>query len=201
MQYVYGADGGGSYVTQVKLTSTGGANEWTRTYTDMAGRAYKNVYAAALGAPSSISYYNQANQLTNQLDPDGVSTLYGYSSKGELAYTIIDSNRNYVVDWTGADRITLVTNDVTADNGANVRRSRTYVWSTSANSPTLISTVETSADGLQTWNTTWNNGIPATSHSVTAYTGNGNRLVTHRPGQFLHRKPLLLRSAGFRHQL
>lgn len=47
VQYLYGADAAGSYVAQVKLTSTGGANEWVKTYTDMAGRAYETVLAPA----------------------------------------------------------------------------------------------------------------------------------------------------------
>jgi RHS repeat-associated protein len=179
LQYLYGTNAGGTYALQVKLTSSGGTNEWVNNYTDMAGRAYESVYAAASGAPSSVSYFNQKNQLTNQLDPDGVSTLYGYAVKGELDYTVIDSNRNYVVDWAGPDRITFVTNDVAVDNSSNVRRTRTFVWSTSANSSNLIYTAETSANGLQTWNTVWNSGVAATTHGTTVYAGSGYRYLTN----------------------
>ena len=41
LQYLYGADSGGSYAAQVKLNSSGGTNEWAKTYTDMAGRPYQ----------------------------------------------------------------------------------------------------------------------------------------------------------------
>src|SRR5205085_1657223 len=155
---------------EIKLASNGSdTSEWTKTYKDAAGRAYKTVYAAASGAPASVSYFNANGQLTNQIDPDGVSMLYGFNLKGEQTYTILDSNRNSTIDFSGADRITFVTNDVVADNSTNVRRTRTYVWSTSADSSNLVSTAETSVDGLQSWSTLWNNGIGITSHSQTTY--------------------------------
>ena len=118
-----------------------------------------------------ISYYNLKNQLTNQLDPDSVSTLYAYNPKGERTYTILDPS--------GADRITFVTNDVTVNNGANVRRTRTYVWSGSGNTSNLVSTTETSTAGLNTWNMIWNNGLAVTSQSATVYALNGYRYVTN----------------------
>ena len=40
-----------------------------------------------------------------------------YNTKGELAYSVLDSNRNYQIDFTGADRITWTTNDVVSDQG------------------------------------------------------------------------------------
>ena len=55
LQYLYGAYSGGTYAVQVKLTSTGGTNEWVNTSTDMAGRACTNTYAAASSPPTSIS--------------------------------------------------------------------------------------------------------------------------------------------------
>jgi RHS repeat-associated protein len=146
----------------------------------MIGRPYKTVYAGASGNPVSISYYNVLGQMTNQVDPDGVSTLYAYNSKGEQTYTVIDSNRNYIIDFTGSDRITFVTNDVASDNGTTVRRTRTYVWATGADAATLTSTAETSVDGLQSWSTIWNIGTPVTSHSQTVYdAAHGYRYLTN----------------------
>src|SRR5438045_8132902 len=52
--------------------------------------------------------------------------------------------------------------DVVSDNGTNVRRVRTYAWSSSSSTPTLISTAETSVDGLKSWTTVWNNGTSLT---------------------------------------
>ena len=118
--------------------------------------------------------YNVYGQITNQVDPDGVSTLYAYDAKGEQTLTVVDVNRNYVVDYSLADRITLSTNDVIFDNGYDVQRTRVYAWSTNNSSvPTLVSTAETSTDGLRTWSTAWNSGVPVTRQTTTVYAGSG----------------------------
>ncbi len=54
-------------------------------------------------------------------------------------------------------RITRTVADAATNHNTNVRRTQTYYWNT-ANSAVsnLVSTVETSADGLKTWETTWN---------------------------------------------
>lgn len=185
VRYEYGVESESGvqrlYTKETKLDAAGSdTSEWTKTYTDMLGRTYKTVYAAASGAPFAISYWNTKGQLTNQVDPDGVSTLFTYNPRGEIAATIVDSNRNYTIDWAGTDRITWATNDVVNNGTVNVRRTRTYVWSTSANSSNLISTVESSADGLRSWNTIWNNGTAITSQSRTVYdAANGYRYVTN----------------------
>jgi RHS repeat-associated protein len=180
-RYEYGADGGGAYTKEIKLDAGGSdTSEWTKTYKDTLGRQYKTVYASASGSPSSVSYFNTLGQLTNQLDPDGVSTLYTYNLKGEPACTILDSNRDYTIDWAGGDRITFVTNDVVFDNSTYVRRTRTYAWTTSANASNLILTAEISVDGLHSWNTIWNNGTPVTERTDTFYDpANGRRYVTN----------------------
>jgi len=181
MQYQYGVEPDGSggpyrqYTLAVKLTSSGGTNEWTKTYTDGVGRQYKTIYATNSGTPPfSVSYFNGLGEVTNVIDPDGVSTLYAYSAKGERQYTAIDMNRNTNIDFNGTDRITYVTNDTVFDSGVGyyVQRSQTYVWSTNGNaSSNLISTVETSTNGLITWNIVWN--------SVAVNTGLTNRQWTH----------------------
>ena len=168
LKYIYGVDSDGRYSSQIKLTSTGGTNEWVKTSSDMLGRTCKTTYASSSTLPYAVSDYNQKGQLTNQIDPDGVSTIFAYFPRGELAYTVVDSNRNYTIDFSGSDRITFVTNGVVVDNGSNVRRTRTYVWSTSAATSNLISTVEISTDGLKSWNTVWNGGVAATTQTTTA---------------------------------
>ena len=178
VQYLYGVDAAGSYRTEVRLTAAGGTNEWTKTSNDLAGRAYRTTFAGA-GSPCALSYYNTIGQITNRVDADGVSSLHAYNAKGEEAFIVADLNQNQQIDWGGPDRITYVTNDVTVDNGTNVHRSRTYVWLGTGGAPTLLSTTESSTDGLQTWSTLWNNVSPVTSHAVTVYAAGGWRYVTN----------------------
>ncbi len=179
VNYLYGVDTAGAYTVEVRLDANGGTNEWTKTYTDMAGRAYKTVYAGASGNPYAISYYNNQAQLINQTDPDGVATMYAYNSKGEQVYTALDTNLNQVIDLA-TDRVTFTTNDVVSDNGCNVRRSRTYAFPTpgSTNS-VLLATTETSVDGLRSWNILYNNGIGLTNFSQTVYAGSGVHSTTN----------------------
>ncbi len=164
--YTHGVDTGGTFTKATKDSPSG--SEWTKTYTDMLGRAYKTVYAGP-DTPFSIAYYNAQGQVANEVDPDGVSMLYTYNAKGERACSILDSNRTHQIEWSGAgaDRITLVTNDVTSEYGPTARRTRTFVWAESDDTPTLISSEAASADGLQTWSTVWNNGAALTRHSET----------------------------------
>src|SRR6266566_1363769 len=124
--------------------------------------------------------YNAQGQLAKQVDPDGVTTLYLYNAKGELEYTGLDLNTNNVIDFAGADRITWTTNYVTTNNSTTVRRTQNYVWSTAGtDASNLLSTVETSADGLRTWNIVWNSGTGVTNQSQAVYAGSGNRYVTN----------------------
>ena len=186
VRYEYGLENDGSGLTnactkEIKLDINGNdTSEWTKAYTDMLGRTYKTAYASASGTPFMISYFNVKGQLTNEVDPDGVSMIYLYNGKGEQTHTVLDFDRDYTIDFSGADRITFTTNDVVVDNGTDVRRSRTYVWSSIADSSNLVSTVEASVDGLRSWKTLHNNGIPVTTQLRTVYdAANGYRYVTN----------------------
>jgi len=183
VRYDYGVEQDGgvyrSYSKEIRLDANGNdTSEWTKTYTDALGRAYKTVYS---DNASRQSIFNNKGQLTAQVDPDGVTVLYQYNNRSERTYTAVDMNANGIIDLGGTDRVTFATNDVVFDNGANVRRARTYVWRTdNSNSSSLLSTVETSVDGLQSWSTLWNNGTPVTSHSETYYDpANASRTVTN----------------------
>jgi RHS repeat-associated protein len=184
VNYLYGveSDGGGPqrfYTTEVKLSATGGTNEWVKTYKDMLGRSYKTVYSGATNNPYAIAYYNTLGQFTNQVDPDGVSTLFAYNLKGEQVYTALDTNQNHTIDLD-VDGVTFVTSDVTNDNGFSVRRTRTYAFPTAGSTNSqLISTAETSVDGLRSWNIIYNNGLGITNFSRTVYQGSGVRSVTN----------------------
>jgi RHS repeat-associated protein len=183
VRYEYGIDYSiypyAQYSKEIKLNTDGtDSSEWVQNDTDALGRPCWTIYAAASGAPASYSYYNHLGQLTNEVDPDGVSTLYQYDGKGETAYTAVDMNQNGVIDFGGVDRITWTTNDVTTDHGTNVRRTRTFVWDTlNVNSSSLVSVVETSTDGLKSWQTQYRDAAtPVTSQSQTIY--GANRTVT-----------------------
>jgi RHS repeat-associated protein len=172
------------YSQEIKLNADGSpSSEWTKTYTDMAGRPYKTVYASASGTPVSISYYNSRGQLTNSVDPDGVSTLYDYNAKGELAHTAIHVDSTAGINFGGNDRITWTTNDVTTDHGANVRRTRTYAWlANGMDSPTVISTVENSTDGLNMWQTQYRDAsTPVTTTNQTGYSSNSRSVTNTAP--------------------
>ena len=73
----------------------------------MAGRTYKTISASATTHPTTRSIYNNVGQLAKQIDPDGVTTLYQYNAKGQMAYTAVDMNTNGIIDFVGTDRITL----------------------------------------------------------------------------------------------
>jgi RHS repeat-associated protein len=206
MLYFYGIEHYGAtednsrpYTLEIKLSDTGGTNEWTKTYTDILGRAYKTIYSDSTpddltDNPSDQSWYNNKGQLWKQRDPDGVTTLYAYNAKGEQAYTItaIDDSTRNTSSYdsllgslsslsslpSGNDRITFVTNDVIHDSvlGADVRRTRTYVWTNNGSSGSLLtSTTETSTDGLHTWQISF--GL--TNESITAYASGGWRYSTN----------------------
>ncbi len=184
VRYEYGVemDGGvyRAYTKEIKLNASGGdTSEWTKTYTDLLGRGYKTVYAAASGSPASQSYYNNAGQLWKQVDPDGVTTLHQYNAKGEAEYTAVDLNTNGAIDFSGTDRITRTVTVVTNDRGYDLRRTFTYAWATdSANTSLLVSARDMAVNSPQSWNTLWNNGQPVTSHQQTSYPGSGYRNVT-----------------------
>ena len=174
VRYAYGMESDGSvqrpYKQTIKLDANGNdTTEWTKAYSDMLSRNYKTIYSSATGTPASQSFYNSAGQLAEQLDPDGVTTLYQYNLKGEVAYTAVDMNANGVIDFGGNDRITYTVNDVVS-NGYNLfsKRSQTYVWSTNGmNASNLVSTIMTSVDGMQSWNIVWHNGVGLTNYSLT----------------------------------
>ena len=115
--------------------------------------------------------------------------------------TAIDLNQNNTIDLTGPDRITFTTNDVYYDsaNAANVNRTRTYVWEGSTSSASnLISTLELSVDGLNSWGTQWNGSTAITSKNHTVYGSGGNRYVTATAadGWYLHQSPFFLSPVG-----
>lgn len=189
IQFQYGAEQDGTngpwreFTLKAKLDdSLTVSNEWTKIYSDGVGRAYKTIYATSGGTnPVAISYYNSLGQLTQEIDPDGVSTLYTYNPQGALAYTVLDINRNSSMDLAGSDRITFMTNDYAVDFGATVSRLRTYTFNavSNATSSNLVSSVENSVNGIATFNTIFNNGTAISSSSGLFYPGGSYRYKTN----------------------
>ena len=181
--YGYGTDVNGntcSYTVETNLSATGSLTaEWTETFSDMAGRTTEILYA---DGHYSQSFYNAQGQLAKQIDPDGVTTLFQYDAKGNLAYTAADMNQNGIIDFSGSDRITQTTNDVTTDHGATVTRSRTYVWLDGQSTGTLVSMAESSANGLTNWQTRFRDtSTPVTTESTTSYGADSRTAITVAP--------------------
>ncbi|HEY5910946.1 MAG TPA: RHS repeat-associated core domain-containing protein [Verrucomicrobiae bacterium] len=135
VRYEYGVENDGSgattaYTKEVKLDSSyQDTAEWTKTYTDMLGRTYKTVYSAANQPfPEHRSFYNALGQLSREVDPDGVTTLYQYNPKGELECTATDMNANNSIDFAGSDRITRTVTDYVMEWGLACKRTCTYAW-------------------------------------------------------------------------
>ena len=173
VRYVYGADAEGQFTQEIKLRADGSdSGEWTKTYTDFAGRPSTIVYS---DGASSHSYYNSKGQLAEQVDPDGVKTLFSYNAKGELETTAIDMDQNDQIDFDGADRITQTENAVLLAHGTTVQRKTTMLFTTEDTQDATEALVnDVSADGLQSWSTSY--GL--TNHVQTVYSGNGRRTVT-----------------------
>jgi RHS repeat-associated protein len=172
LQYSYGVDSIGYFTKTIHVGSSGETTEWTKSYSDFAGRSSSTAYA---DGASSNNTYNRLGQLIQTIDPDGVSMLYGYDSLGHQTTVVTDMDRNGTIDASGTDRITSTVTQVASDHGTVVQQTTTTVWSFD-NSPSteIVSISETSADGLQSWQTT--NGL--TTSTQVAYGGAGARTET-----------------------
>jgi RHS repeat-associated protein len=182
VRYEYGVESDDGvprpFTKEIKLNLNGtDTAEWTKTYTDLLGRNYKTVFAAASTPyPFTLSTFNNAGQLVSQADPDGVVTLYAYNTKGELEYTCLDSNRNGTLDFTGPDRITrtvnVVSNYFEPLDYATVRGTLTYQWT--ENGPVRVGERWVTINGLQSL--TIASGL--TNRTKTIYQGDGQRQVS-----------------------
>jgi RHS repeat-associated protein len=192
----YPNDYGNRYTLEVKLLANGtDSAEWTKTYTDAAGRVYQTLYAAPSAPyPASLSFYNPQGQLWKEVDSDGVTTIYTFNPKGEPDYTITaldDTTRDisdYQTLFTSLENLKSTTNRITrtvrsvvpAGGGSPALiRADTYVWKDSGSAGTLVSRSDSSTDGLQSWQTQYRDvNTPVTSHSQTTYGANSTRTVT-----------------------
>ncbi len=158
-----------NFVQQIKLDENGADTpETTTTYSDPLGRTIKVVLGD--GAATRF-FYNAKGQLSHQIDPTGVRTLYLYNALGQRIISALDLGNPgtaYEVNYDGTDRITRTETVVTTRSGTPVRRTTTKVWTEAddaENEGTVIRTQEVSLDGLQTWQETYGQ----LTHTLLAY--------------------------------
>jgi RHS repeat-associated protein len=164
---------------EVKLNLDGtDSGEWVGNITDGVGR---NIGTRYSDSSLSQTFYNNKGLLEREVDPDGVTTLYAYNDKGELAYTAQDINGNQQIDFAGTDRVSASLSDIYNDSGTFVRRTRSYAWNTmGVNQSNLVSESKATLDGRRSWQTVFKNSTSGlTNWSATAWTTNGYRYVTN----------------------
>jgi RHS repeat-associated protein len=172
LAYEYGVDASGVFTKEIRLGSSAETTEWTKTYTDFAGRSYKTLYA---DNATQQNVYNAKGQLAQTIDPDGVTTLYAYNARGEQEIAALDLDRNGAIDFTGTDRIVKTTTQFTTAHGTTVRQTTTAVTATDGDAALqTVALTEASTDGAHTWQTV--DGLTTTT-DVT-YPGSGIRQET-----------------------
>ncbi len=169
------------------------SSEWAKTYEDGAGRPYKTIHA---NVATNWLYYNAAGQLNKEIDPDGVITLYAYNTKGEREYTVIDMDRDGVIDWAGTDRITRTARSILNNGTHDVIQTRTWQWNSEGSGVSnLVASFESTFNGRTNWQTRY--GVPAYSEislpgngyqSAVTYLANGTHVSTEtKDGRLLSR--------------
>ncbi|ACB76347.1 hypothetical protein Oter_3067 [Opitutus terrae PB90-1] len=141
--------------------------EWTETWSDMAGRP---VRIDAADGSYAENAYNAKNQLVRSVDPDGVTTLFGYNARSERTVTAVDMNSNGAIDYAGLDRITRTSVSYAAKtwetHSITVARTVTEIWPEANDETSLVvSTDEQSVDGAHAWS----QQAEAVTHQETSY--------------------------------
>jgi RHS repeat-associated protein len=169
IRHEHGVDASGVFTKEIRLGPLGESTEWSKRYTDLAGRESKIVFP---GGAQAQKFYNGQGQLIKEIDPDGVTRLYSYNGKGEQEFNAVDINRNGLIDADGPDQVTKTTSDVATAHSTTVSRGTTI--NLSETGPITVSITENSTDGLQSWET--RHGL--TTHRQAAQNGNGARTET-----------------------
>ncbi len=172
---------GGIYRPFTKETHGGPSGPWTKTYTDLAARAYKTVYAAPTGQPnpSRQYFFNAQGQIEKEVDPDGVTTLYAYNGRGELQDTAIrldPANPSSTPDYAH-DRITRIVREAGQRDGYDVRRTLTYVWPTDGDDQPVLASVQETTLNKYLSSLSWQTAYGLTTCTRTDFPGDGSRTV------------------------
>ena len=171
VKYEYGVANGELYTRVIKVGDNNALDLWEKSFVNMAGNTYKTVYA---DNTSSQAFFDSVNRQIKQVSPSGVVALTAYNNDGDVSASAIDMNRNDTIDYSGPDRVTGYSKAVANKNGVTVRRNVTSVYQDSSGTPTDASVSEVSADGLNSWQTSFGQATV----SQTALNGNGQRTIT-----------------------
>ncbi len=146
----YGVEFGlGYFERSVNVSSTGGMDEWTKTWQDIAGRV---VAIQQNGRNAATRQYNIEGNLQKTVDPDGVTILYNYDLLANQTFTILDANRDGLASAT--DRIETTSHQVIGAHGTIVRRTEQKIVN-AVDTEELASQTDISSDGRSQWNTQW----------------------------------------------
>ncbi len=140
----------------------------TRTYLNERGQTREIVHAYGTSLAASEHFeYSQDGQLIRTVDPDGVTTRYGYNEKGRRYVTAIDmkvepNEPAGHIDYD-VDRITRTSTELATDAGGQpIRRTTTERFTESG--PVIVSVQEQALDGRSS--ATIENGRRATRQRV-----------------------------------
>src|SRR5687767_12375310 len=87
-RFEYGVDSDGRWTKAILLLANGtDSGEWTKSWSDMAGRAWKSTSSS--GA-TTTRYFNVLGQPWKSVDADGVVTLSQYDARGRFKRAILD---------------------------------------------------------------------------------------------------------------
>ncbi len=202
-RFEYGADSIGTFTKAIKLKGDGtDSDEWTTSYQDLLGRSIKTIYAGGTN-PASYSYYNSKGQLWKEVDPDYAIRLYTYNALGEREYSVtaLSTTARALTSYEalvsglpgllgGVDRITQNRRSVLTASGDKPHRvlRETLAWQDGQSQGTVVSAIETSTNGLKTWQITqfetgkWVTNytvmVPGQNSSVTTIAPDGTYTIT-----------------------
>src|SRR5690606_32291081 len=150
LKYLYGRDSThGFFTREIRLDAAGGDSEWTKTYRNFLGQEHRVEFA---DGRVETRQFNSRGQLTRQTGSDGVVTLFQYNPRGEIEYTVLDMDRDGVIDFSGEDRL------VRTQTGVSTARGTASIWTATyvhreMNSDTgrLDNVIERSVNGRDVW--------------------------------------------------
>ena len=146
----YGVEtGAGYFEKRVNVSATGGLDEWTKMWQDIAGRV---VTTQQNGRAAATRQYNLAGKLEKSVDPDGVTNLYSSDPLGNLSTAILDVDRDGVA--SAADRIETTSRQVLEAYGTVVQRTEKKIINADGIEET-VSQNDVSADGRNQWIARW----------------------------------------------
>jgi len=183
MLYEYGVETQDSkyrYYEKATVLDRSGSStsEWTKRFFDGAQRNYRTEFAKSSSPyPAITRTYNALGQLETQQDPDGLTSIYEYSSEGELEISATASNPGTNAVNIEHDRIVKRVRDVTTISSDDVVRLRTYAWLTNVSGlSNLVHEQRISTDGLKRWDIAYNS---VTNLAITSYPGSGWQVVSN----------------------